>query len=90
MLAEGILDKAMTAHHILCVVGLLIPIYENLSANYCMLAIFLAEISNPSMTARHLLRLTGRRYTKSYETAELSFICLYIFGRFICCPPVAV
>jgi len=26
---EGILDKAMTIHHLLCIFGLLIPVYEN-------------------------------------------------------------
>lgn len=39
------------------------------------------EISNPAMTMRHFFRLTGRRYTKGYEVAEISFIILYCFGR---------
>ena len=85
---EGLLDTAMTIHHPLCMFGLFLPLYENVSGNFCLMAIFISEISNPPMTMRHMLRLTGRRYTKGYEVAEVSFICLYFYGRFIAGTPI--
>ena len=85
---EGLLDTAMMIHHPLCMFGLFLPMYENISGNYCLMAIFISEISNPPMTMRHLFRLTGRRYTKGYEVAEISFICLYIYGRIIAGMPI--
>jgi hypothetical protein len=87
---EGILDVAMTIHHPLCVFGLFLPLYENMSGNFCMMAIFISEISNPPMTIRHIFRLTGRRYTKGYEAAELSFIALYVYGRIIAGIPIVM
>ena len=90
MYMEGILDTAMTIHHPLCVLGLAIPLIENVSGNFCMLAIFISEISNPPMTLRHILRLTGKRYTKLYEFAEVSFILLFFFGRVIVAAPICV
>jgi hypothetical protein len=88
MYFDGLLDIAMIIHHPLCILGLFIPLYENISGNFCMLAIFISEISNPPMTLRHLLRLTGRRYTKSYEVSEICFISLYFYGRLICATPI--
>ena len=85
---EGLLDTAMMIHHPLCMFGLFLPTYENISGNFCLMAIFISEISNPPMTMRHLFRLTGRRYTKGYEVAEISFICLYVYGRIIAGIPI--
>lgn len=82
MYFEGILDRAMTIHHPLCIFGMVLPLYENISGNFCMLAIFISEISNPAMHIRSMLRETGRRYTKGYEVAEIAFISLYFYGRF--------
>jgi len=90
MYLEGLLDTAMTIHHPLCVLGLFLPLYENISGNFCMMAIFISEISNPPMTIRHIFRLTGRRYTKGYEAAELSFILLYVYGRIIAGVPIVM
>jgi hypothetical protein len=36
MYFEGLLDNAMTIHHWLCILGLTMPLYENISANYVM------------------------------------------------------
>ena len=88
MYLEKLLDTAMMIHHPLCMFGLFLPMYENISGNYCLMAIFISEISNPPMTIRHLFRHTGRRYTKGYEVAEISFICLYIYGRIIAGMPI--
>ena len=88
MWIEGILDKAMMIHHPLCLLGLFIPLYENISGMECMLAIFLSEISNPMMHIRQILRISGRRYTKAYEITEVTFISLYFYARFIAIGPV--
>ena len=88
MMAEGLLDNAMLIHHPLSIIGLSIPLFENVSGNYCMLAIFISEISNPPMTLRHILRLTGKRYTKAYEWSEVSFISLFFFGRVVIATPI--
>ena len=71
----------MAIHHPLCVLGLYLPLYENIQGNYSMLAVYITEISNPAMTSRHLLRLSGRRYTFAYEVCEIAFMGLYIWGR---------
>lgn len=78
---DGLLDTAMMIHHPLCIFGMYLPLYENTQGNFAMLAVYMTEISNPSMTSRHLLRLTGRRYTITYELCEISFLALYIWGR---------
>jgi len=89
MAFEGILDAAMIIHHPLCVFGFVLPLYENISGNYAMMALFSSEISNPPMHMRHIMRLTGRRYTKAYELSEITFILLYFFGRIVIAFPIA-
>lgn len=81
MCYDGLMDTAMAIHHPLCVMGFYLPLYENIQGNFSMLAVFMTEISNPSMTSRHLLRLSGRRYTFAYELCEISFLMLYTWGR---------
>ena len=88
MMLEGILDNAMIIHHPLSIIGLSIPLFGNISGNYCLLAMFISEISNPPMTLRHILRLTGKRYTKAYEWSEVSFISLFFFGRVVIATPI--
>ena len=88
----GILDKSMTIHHSICIGGLSAGLWTGLSADVLISALFLTEISNPSMHMRNMLRLLGFRYTKAYETSEWSYmgnfisfhnnqLVLYIFGR---------
>jgi hypothetical protein len=88
MLYEGLLDKAMLIHHPLCIIGLGAPLIVGNQGNFVMFAIFLSELSNPAMHARHLIRLSGRQHTRSYEVAELTFILLYIYARFFAIAPV--
>ena len=89
MYFEGLLDAAMIIHHPLCIFGFTLPLYENISGNYAMMALFSSEISNPPMHVRQMMRLTGRRYTKTYEASEISFILLYLFGRIFTAVPIA-
>lgn len=88
MIYEGLMDKAMMLHHPLSITGLLIPLIYGNQANYTMWAMFITEISNPAMHTRHLIRLSGRIHTKSYELAEVTFIILYIYARFFAVAPV--
>lgn len=70
----GILDKSMLIHHTICVVGMSLSVITGLSANFLIAALFVSEISNPAMHIRVVLKHLGKRYTKAYETAELSYI----------------
>ena len=88
MMYEGILDKTMVLHHSMSAFGLFLPLYENIQGNYVMMAVFLSEVSNPPMTLRHILRLTGMRYTRIYEVSELAFILLYIHARVLAGTPI--
>ena len=89
MMLEGLLDVAMAIHHPLAIFGFCLPLFENISGSYAMMALFCSEISNPPMHMRHLMRLSGRRYTKAYETSEITFMLLYLFGRVIIAVPIA-
>ena len=88
MYFENILDFAMTIHHPLAIYGLYIPLYENVSGNFAMMAIFISEISNPAMHLRHMLRIRGKKYTLAYEICEILFIFLYIYGRLVTGIPI--
>ena len=79
----GLLDKAMTFHHWICIIGMSYPLTYGMSANYIVMGMFVAEVSNPAMNIKIILRLYGFRYTKAYETAELAFLVIYIFGRIL-------
>ena len=83
MLFEGLMDTAMAIHHPLVLVGFMIPLYENTSGQFNMLAIFFSEISNPPMHLRNILRTSGRKHSKFYEMNEILFIALYMFARLI-------
>ena len=67
----------------------MLPLYENIMGDFTMLALFMAELSNPAMTYRIVLRQTGRRYTKCYEVSEIAFLITYTFARMVACLPVA-
>ncbi len=84
----GILDKSMTLHHSICISGLAAGLWSGYSGDVLIGSFFVAEISNPSMHVRNILRLLGFRYTKAYETAEWSYMILYIFGRFFLGIPI--
>lgn len=90
MYIEGSLDLAMSLHHPLSITGYLVPLYENFQGNYSMLAVLNSEMSHPSMSARHILRLTGRRYTRAYEIAELLFLGIYSYARAVNIIPVVI
>lgn len=74
MAYEGLLDIPMFIHHNLCIYAQFVPLYEGISGNIALNAFFVAEISNPAMNAKHILKLIGKRYTKAYELSEILFL----------------
>merc|ERR1719263_545337 len=79
----GLLDWTMTIHHWICIIGMSYPLTYGMSANYVVMGMFVAECSNPAMHIRQILRHYGLRYTKSYESMEITFLLLYVFGRIL-------
>ena len=73
----------MTIHHWICIIGMSYPLTYGISANYIVMGMFVAECSNPAMHIRQILRHYGLRYTKAYESCEIMFLCLYVFGRIL-------
>lgn len=70
----GILDSSMTIHHNICFFGMTMSVLSQQSANSLVAALFVSEISNPAMHIRMVLKHLGKRYTKAYECAELTYI----------------
>ena len=79
----GLLDREMLVHHAVCVFNLSTNLIQGVGANYSVLALFVAEISNPAMNTKNILRAIGKRYTRAYEFAEYSYFVTFFFGRFI-------
>ena len=75
----GILDSSMFIHHNLCMIGLIFGLFTGASADNLVSALFITEISNPAMHVRVVLRHLGLRYTKAYETSELTYMRKFIF-----------
>ena len=86
----GLLGKAMILHHVVAVICLGNVIFSGHGGNATIISIIFAEISNPAMHLRVILRDFGLRYTKIYEVLEFSFLGSYIFGRLIMWTPVVI
>ena len=78
----GLLDMTMFIHHWICIIGMSLPLTYNMSGNYIVMGMFVAESSNPFMHIRVILKHYGLRYTKAYECMEITFMILYMYGRF--------
>ena len=79
----GLLDREMFVHHLVTTAGLSTNLITGVNGNYSVLGLFVAEISNPSMNSKNILRAIGKRYTKAYEVAEYSYFASFFFGRFM-------
>ena len=79
----GLLDLDMTIHHLLCILGMVYTLLLNVGSNYVVLGLFVAEVSNPAMHMRILLKHVGLRYSRSYEVAEFIYFGTFFIGRFI-------
>lgn len=83
MVYYGLVDITMTFHHWVCIISLTLPFTYGMSGNYILMAMYVAEGSNPFMHLRTILRHFGLRYTKAYESMEISFMLFYIYGRIL-------
>ena len=79
----NLLEFDMTVHHLLCITGILQMLMLHHDARYLVMGLFVAEVSNPPMHVRILLRNMGLRYTRAYEMAEYMYFLLFFFGRVI-------
>ena len=79
----GLLDFAMTFHHGICIVGMMLGVTSGQGGNFIVQGMYIAEVSNTCMHLRVILKHYGLRYTKAYESMEISFILLYIYGRIL-------
>lgn len=85
-----LLDRGMLIHHTMCIVGMYVTLTDNVGASYAIAGLYVTEISNPIMHFRMMVKHLGKRNTKLYEVAELSYILLYIYGRIIIGTTVAI
>ena len=88
MACLGVLDLDMAVHHLLCVSGIIVVLVQDIGCGCVVMGLFVAEVSNPAMHLRILLRHTGKRYTKSYELSEYIYFGTFFFGRIIIGHPV--
>ena len=83
MYLEGTIDQFIYIHHFFSFFGLWVPYIENQNGIYSMIGIFVTEISNPTMNAKNLLKIMGKRHTRAFEVSEISFLICYFIGRAI-------
>lgn len=69
-----ILDRSMLIHHNICIIGMSFGLATGHGADILIGALFLTEISNPAMHVRVILRHLNLRYTRAYETTELTYM----------------
>ena len=79
----GLLDLDMTIHHLLCISGMVWTLSLGKGANFIVGGLFVAEVSNPAMHMRIMLKHIGLRYARAYEIAEFCYFVMFFIGRFI-------
>ena len=52
-------------------------------ANFIVAGLFIAEVSNPAMHMRIMLKHIGLRYTRAYEIAEFCYFVMFFIGRMV-------
>ena len=80
----GLLDRGMLLHHSMCVFGFAAAIIENTGLSFTLMGLFVAEVSNPIMHVRMVIKHLGKRYTKSYEYCEVTYICKFFSNIYLC------
>ena len=88
MYCFGLLEKDMTIHHGLCIGGIISVLLSGHDACLVVAGLFTAEVSNPPMHVRVMLRNLGKRYTYAYEVAEYCYFMLFFFGRVLYGHPI--
>lgn len=84
----GLLDREMFVHHSACILNAVVNLVLGVGANYTILALLGAEISNPAMNFKTILRGVGKRYTRAYEVAEFAYFGTFFFGRVVAGHPI--
>jgi hypothetical protein len=74
MIYLNICDRSMLIHHFLCISGLGSGLFTGYAAEILVGGLFLTEVSNPAMHSRVILKHLGKRYTKAYESSEITYI----------------
>ena len=77
----GISCLPMLFHHIFCIAGYYTSLLYNNSSTEIIRALFVAEITNPIMHLREILKNFGLFKTKLYLTFDLIYMVKYIFSR---------
>ena len=84
----GLLEIDMMIHHSLCIFGIIMVVLSGHDTCHVVAGLFVAEVSNPAMHMRVMLRNIGKRYTLAYEYAEYCYFIMFFFGRVIMGHPV--
>ena len=84
----GLLDFDMTVHHLLCISGMVYTLMLTKGSNFICMGLFVAEVSNPYMHSRIMLKHIGLRYSRSYEVAEFGYFVSFFIGRFLIGLPI--
>jgi hypothetical protein len=77
----GLLDIEMTIQHLACASGIAWSINGNITCNYIVMGLLVAEISNPARHNRIIIRHLGMRYNRLYEVLEIAYLIIYMFAR---------
>ena len=88
MWAFGLLEKDMLLHHCMCAGGIVGMLLSGTDASCVVVGLFLAEVSNPPMHMRMMLRNLGYRYTMAYEYAEYCYFVVFFMGRLVWGQPI--
>ncbi|CAG9327955.1 unnamed protein product [Blepharisma stoltei] len=84
----GIYDNFIMLHHGLTIIGELTGVSGTYGTIEIMYGTFFAEVSNPFLHIKEILKCAGQKETKSHLLAELVFIVAFFIGRFILGPPI--
>lgn len=78
----------MFFHHTICILGIIGVLLEGHDTCHVVAGLFVAEVSNPAMHIRTMLRNLGMRYTLAHDTAEIIYFMMFFYGRVIIGHPV--
>ena len=83
-----LLDFDMTVHHLLCISGMVWTLFLGKGSNYIIMGLVIAEVSNPAMHMRIMLKHIGLRYSRAYEIAEFCYFVMFFIGRMVLGHPI--
>jgi len=77
----GLMEPATFFHHLICIIGMTLPLTYGMSANFVVRGMHAAECADPLIHSRVILRHYGLKYTQTYEVVEILFMFVYVIGR---------